>query len=1179
MRQRLLQHLSFAKPLRLALVLSTLLLTLPQTAWGDEVTYTFGSAPGGNGGLSYDGTKYTISSTSGGTSQGWTITNLAVNPNRIGWVASSDSLKISNITYYDSGTTDPATTVTFDLLSDFTLTGEFVRAEISYCTNKIDNRFVTISKNDDYFSSNLTRDNELLTSTPATISLSSTYAVNKYFNGNKIAFHFSFTTVSNANQNDGSFTIKSIKITTYDTYGLTVAGTVVTANNLTTFASNASFVPANNTLKLNNAAITGSIVWDSSENLTIELTGNNSIDLYNNSDSATVIKSNNKDATLTFTKTGDADLSLRHSDPYNAPSIISGFTSIDYSTAGLYMSANAPTTYITRDFTFELAQAASIKSLVSALDNSTCIHSAVITSSPTYQLWVNKIQVTSNNANDVTGAVASPTVTYNATDNILTLNRASIDGTIINNLDELTIEFIDVNTLTGTSGYINSINNSAALKLKGMTNGTVTTSTLSLDNTVGVTAISGFASVTYDGAYLTASRAARYVTGTNAGIKDVEGGIVQQVTITTAPHYPLWVRSTQVTPDNKTNVLGDQVDPTVSFDYDSRTLTLNGAFIDNSNAIESNLDKLIIKLKGNNTVQTFTYGHSAICSGIDAKLTIAKDDTETSDASLSMKTGGNPLPPIIRGFTSVDYTGLNFVSKTGTTPNGTTTTDGIFSSGTIYPLWIGGVWVTDANKSFNGTTSGTLVYDSSSNTITMTDYVSTFTTGHAIETGIDGLKVKLIGGNNAITCNDANGYAFYNGSGNTDASIQFVKDNTTSKLTLQTTPTNPFGGFANGSITYNELVYYPTGKYIAIPTAPTMTEDNDKVKMDRDNYEGGTIAIKYSIAYADGKTADITDATYSAPFAMAAPGTVTAWVEANGANSDETKGKYFGFKDAPFTMKAGDTKTVELIPAFEASDNIGYNATGTYESDATGVATFTGGTITAVAIGTATVTANIDYSSNTTPVVILNPNKKVTAVVNVGVVPSITFQDGMQYATYCNTTGTDMTVPAGLTAYAITGVNENVVTLAEVNFLPKVDGTTYVPLLLKRDDTSTTVGLALEATGGTRPTTNYLIYNNTGAAINVSDNWYVLYKNEFIKATGSIPDGKCYLDLTGVAAPAPARSLGIDSDGTTDIHLVNSEEGIVNSEVWYDLQGRRIQQPTKAGLYIKNGKKVIVNTK
>jgi hypothetical protein len=42
-----------------------------------------------------------------------------------------------------------------------------------------------------------------------------------------------------------------------------------------------------------------------------------------------------------------------------------------------------------------------------------------------------------------------------------------------------------------------------------------------------------------------------------------------------------------------------------------------------------------------------------------------------------------------------------------------------------------------------------------------------------------------------------------------------------------------------------------------------------------------------------------------------------------------------------------------------------------------------------------------------------------------------------------------------------------------------------------------------------------------------------------------------------------------------DALLVNSEE--VNSEKWYDMNGRQLQQkPTKGGVYILNGKKVVL---
>lgn len=52
-------------------------------------------------------------------------------------------------------------------------------------------------------------------------------------------------------------------------------------------------------------------------------------------------------------------------------------------------------------------------------------------------------------------------------------------------------------------------------------------------------------------------------------------------------------------------------------------------------------------------------------------------------------------------------------------------------------------------------------------------------------------------------------------------------------------------------------------------------------------------------------------------------------------------------------------------------------------------------------------------------------------------------------------------------------------------------------------------------------------------------------------------------------------SLGIGSGGeTTGIETMSEVRGVM-SDVWYDLQGRRVENPTK-GVYIKNGRKVVI---
>jgi len=87
-----------------------------------------------------------------------------------------------------------------------------------------------------------------------------------------------------------------------------------------------------------------------------------------------------------------------------------------------------------------------------------------------------------------------------------------------------------------------------------------------------------------------------------------------------------------------------------------------------------------------------------------------------------------------------------------------------------------------------------------------------------------------------------------------------------------------------------------------------------------------------------------------------------------------------------------------------------------------------------------------------------------------------------------------------------------------------------------------------------------------------SDNYYVLSGDTFKKFTGdAFGANKAYFE---VAAGGAARALNIVFDGeATGIKSVSNGQSTMSNEV-YDLQGRRVVQPTK-GLYIVNGKKVI----
>ncbi len=170
--------------------------------------------------------------------------------------------------------------------------------------------------------------------------------------------------------------------------------------------------------------------------------------------------------------------------------------------------------------------------------------------------------------------------------------------------------------------------------------------------------------------------------------------------------------------------------------------------------------------------------------------------------------------------------------------------------------------------------------------------------------------------------------------------------------------------------------------------------------------------------------------------------------------------------------------------------------------------------------------------------------------------------EGQTYATFYYASESFL-APQGIVAYIITGVSGNSVTVKAVSYIKA--GT---PVLLQKTSTSTETE---ETTDGIFAT-NILKYAEGNLTANGGQ--YVLYKNEFVKATGSITSGKCYLDLTGTSfAGTRGFSIAGGAEGTTAI-----SDAVADSDhsEWFDLQGRKIEKPSKKGLYIRDGKKIVV---
>jgi hypothetical protein len=172
------------------------------------------------------------------------------------------------------------------------------------------------------------------------------------------------------------------------------------------------------------------------------------------------------------------------------------------------------------------------------------------------------------------------------------------------------------------------------------------------------------------------------------------------------------------------------------------------------------------------------------------------------------------------------------------------------------------------------------------------------------------------------------------------------------------------------------------------------------------------------------------------------------------------------------------------------------------------------------------------------------------------------------FSTYYNP-NEDLFLPEGYTSYIITGINDNSVSTQRLTNIPK-----GIAVLVEKGTNS-------ESSIDAVDNPDQLLLKGTSEEKEVSSisggTVYVLYNSEFVKSTsGTIPANRCYL-LIATSAAAGTRAFGINhhmgANGINGALLNDNDE--TAADKWYDLQGRSINEPTKAGLYIKNGKKMV----
>ena len=184
-----------------------------------------------------------------------------------------------------------------------------------------------------------------------------------------------------------------------------------------------------------------------------------------------------------------------------------------------------------------------------------------------------------------------------------------------------------------------------------------------------------------------------------------------------------------------------------------------------------------------------------------------------------------------------------------------------------------------------------------------------------------------------------------------------------------------------------------------------------------------------------------------------------------------------------------------------------------------------------------------------------------------------TLTAGKEWLTFCSPY--TFAVPAGLKAYTVTAVSRPVgsetgtITLTEESYI-----VANVPMLLKNTNLSTTTfTVTIDETSRSTTGTPVSEYKGVTSTTAIAAGTYVLIDGTFLLTDGgNLPAYNCYLQFM---TPAATRSFnfGGDGDGTTGIHNIGTAK--LNDGQWYDLMGRKVDQPRK-GIYIRNGKKVMV---
>lgn len=584
----------------------------------------------------------------------------------------------------------------------------------------------------------------------------------------------------------------------------------------------------------------------------------------------------------------------------------------------------------------------------------------------TYELTVAGVQVTSDNAANITGQYLSEgTAVFDASSNTLTLSNVKIGyGGVQSGLENLTIVFNGTNIIESYIGANTAVAGSHNLTLQSGSEG----STMYLANTVGKSIIDGFDNISMDGLYVSSNDTPFAYDETAKQFKGVQisGVILQTATITSIPHYSLWVGNTQLNDENKDDVFpNDQsLAGKVSFDNSSKTLSLQN--VDLPYNVFSALNNLTIDVSGNCKVGS---GDSATAvRNVHSSSTLTLKSTGTGN-QLSFS---NDRP--IRDFSSITLTGLYWDDDYTYGPvtfedwdgekqavvelvgmhllksDGSEAAGAIATSAIPYQLKVAGTQVNSENAA-DVLGDGTVSFNADNNTLTLNNLDVTSYDYDVIQSGLSSLTIHFKGSNSlgSIT------------SSNEDATLTFSGENDAqgSKPVLEFAQSDgyPWSGFSGNPTFEGKLAYFTFDGIGSIKNVPTpyMNVYDGMLEIEVDDPSNEGCVYYYSIDYVNG--ADVAEKQYdeynqesiSGPCVITAHAVYTDEFN-NTVESDNVEGILFGLTNTEVTVKVGQSVDIPtLVPVVDGSEDFTVEFSG--GDDAMGKATIGNGKITGVSVG------------------------------------------------------------------------------------------------------------------------------------------------------------------------------------------------------------------------------------